>query len=100
MVNFKGAVIGAAVAGFLALTGAASAMPVGQLGADRSAAIVDTGVQKARWVCGPYGRCVWRPNYYRPYAYYGYQPYYGYRPNYRPYRPYRYYGYGPRGRRW
>ncbi len=96
MVNVKGALIGAVAVGFLALTGAASAMPVGQLGADTKAAAADTGVQKARWVCGPYGRCVWRPNYYRPYRYYGARPYY------RPYyRPYRYYGYGARYyRRW
>ena len=95
MVNFKRAVVCAAAVGFLALTGAASAMPVGQLGSDRNAATADTGVQKARWVCGPYGRCVWRPNYYRPYRYYGYGGYYAPRPRY-----YGYYGYGPRWRRW
>lgn len=86
MMNVKGAVLCAAVAGVLALPAAASAMPVGQLGSD--AATAQGAVQKARWVCGPYGNCVWRPNYYRPYGY-------GY---YRPYRPYRYYGYGPRWR--
>lgn len=96
MVKFKHAVVCAAAAGFLALTGAASAMPVGQLGSDRNAATADTGVQQVRWVCGPYGRCVWRPNYYRrPYAYYGYGGYYAPRPRY-----YGYYGYGPRWRRW
>ena len=95
MVNVKHAVVCAA-AGFLALTGAASAMPVGQLGSDRNAAMADTGVQKARWVCGPYGRCVWRPNYYRPYPYYGYRPYYAPRPRHYGYG----YGYGPRWRRW
>jgi hypothetical protein len=96
MINFRRAVIGAAAAGFLALTGAASAMPVGQLGSDRSVAAAETGVQKVRWVCGPYGRrCVWRPNYYRPYPYYGYGRYYAPRPRY-----YGYYGYGPRWRRW
>lgn len=94
MVMFKHSLVGAAVAGFLALTGGASAMPVGQLGSDTNAAKTDTGVQKVRWVCGPYGNCVWRPNYYyRPYGYYG-----GYRPYYRPYRYYGYYG--PRWRRW
>ena len=96
MVNFKGALIGAAAVGFLALAGAASAMPIGQLGSDANTATADTGVQKVRWVCGPYGRCVWRPNYYyRPYGYYG-----GYRPYYRPRYYGGYYGYGPRWRRW
>lgn len=95
MVNFKHAVVCAAAVGFLTLAGAASAMPVGQLSADRNAATADTGVQQVRWVCGPYGRCVWRPNYYRPYRYYGYGGYYAPRPRY-----YGYYGYGPRWRRW
>lgn len=49
--------------------------PVAQAGAD---------VQKARWVCGPYGRCFWQPSYgygygYRPHPGWGYRPrpYYG-----------------------
>ena len=97
MVNFIRNMFGAAVIGFVAATGAAAAMPVGQLGADANAAKADTGVQTVRWVCGPYGNCVWRPNrYYRPYGYYGgYRPYYAPRPRY-----YGYYGYGPRWRRW
>ena len=27
-------------------------------------------VEQVRWVCGYYGRCWWRPNYYGAYAYY------------------------------
>jgi hypothetical protein len=27
-------------------------------------------VQEARWVCNPWGRCWWRPNYYGAYGYY------------------------------
>ncbi len=93
MVDFKRVFVAAAVTGLFALTGTASAMPVGQLGSDVNAATPETGVRKVRWVCGPYGNCVWRPNYYRPYPYYGYG-YYA-RPRY-----YGYYGYGPRWRRW
>ena len=86
-----------AALGFLAVPGVASAMPVGQLGGDVNAATADSNVQKARWVCGPYGRCAWRPNYSRPYRYYGYAPR-AYAPRY--YAP-RYYApryYGPRHR--
>ena len=51
--------------------GAAAAMPVSNL------ATVDTGVKAdtVRWVCNPWGRCWWRPNYYDAYAYYGSRPY-------------------------
>jgi hypothetical protein len=97
MVNFKSGLVCAAFLGLFALTGTASAMPVGQLGSDVNAATPQTDIQKVRWVCGPYGNCVWRPNYYAPYPY----PYYGYGYGYYP-RP-RYYGYGyygPRWRRW
>jgi len=27
-------------------------------------------VKEARWVCNPWGRCWWRPNYYGAYGYY------------------------------
>ncbi len=65
MVKFKSGFVCAAFLGFFALTGTASAMPVGQLGSDVNAAAPQTDVQKVRWVCGPYGNCVWRPNYLR-----------------------------------
>ena len=71
MTRFRFAFACAAAMGLsLAFSGAASAMPVGPMGSDVDAAAAGTALQKARWVCGPYG-CVWRPNYYRPYPYYG-----------------------------
>ena len=39
---------------------AASAMPIAPVPTDPAAKI-----EQVRWVCGPYGRCWWRPNYYR-----------------------------------
>ncbi|HME30692.1 MAG TPA: hypothetical protein VKE53_12645 [Pseudolabrys sp.] len=54
-------------------TTAVSAMPIAPVATN-----VATNAQQVRWVCGPYGRCWWRPNYY--YGYYGYayapRPYY------------------------
>lgn len=44
---------------------AVSAMPVAPLPEYSTAKI-----EQVRWVCGPYGRCWWRPNYYGAYAYY------------------------------
>ena len=48
---------------------AASAMPIAPVPADTAAKI-----EQVRWVCGPYGRCWWRPNYYGGYSAYGYYP--------------------------
>jgi len=62
---------------------AASAMPVAPLPSDAV-----SNVESVRWVCGYYGRCWWRPNYYGGYGAYAYYPY----------RPH-YYG-GWRYRRW
>ncbi|MGY4593818.1 hypothetical protein ACVWXL_001564 [Bradyrhizobium sp. GM22.5] len=28
-------------------------------------------VDQVRWVCNPWGRCFWRPNYYGAYGFYG-----------------------------
>jgi len=52
----------------------AIAMPMSNLAA------VDTGskAEGVRWVCNPWGRCWWRPNYYGAYAY-GPGPYWGWR---------------------
>ena len=33
-----------------------------------------SSVEHVRWVCGPYGRCWWRPNYYGGYYGYAYAP--------------------------
>ena len=48
---------------------AASAMPIAPVPADTAAKI-----EQVRWVCDPYGRCWWRPNYYGGYSAYGYYP--------------------------
>lgn len=85
-----------AAAGLFALTGAASAMPVSQPAAV-AGVVTENAVKQVRWVCGPYGNCVWRPNYYRPY--YGYYAPRYYAPRYYAPRYYGYYG-GPRWRRW
>jgi hypothetical protein len=29
-----------------------------------------SNVEHVRWVCNPWGRCWWRPHYYRSYSYY------------------------------
>jgi hypothetical protein len=49
---------------FGSLVATASAMPVAPLPADAL-----SNVDQVRWVCNPWGRCWWRPNYY---GYYGY----------------------------
>jgi len=58
-----------------ALSGGAEAMPIGLPGS-----VNVSNVDQVRWVCNPWGRCWWRPNYYHggPYAYYGYRPRFGY----------------------
>jgi len=58
---------GVALCGALVAT-TASAMPVAPLSSPAA------NVEQARWVCGPYGRCWWRPNYYGGYYGYGYYP--------------------------
>ena len=66
----------AAICGGLATT-AATAMPIAPLANDSAAK-----VEQVRWVCGPNGRCWWRPNYYGGYYGYAYAP--------RPYWRHRY----------
>jgi hypothetical protein len=57
-----------ALAGATALTPeAASAMPNGLPHTDT---LASSAVQ-VRWVCNPWGRCWWRPNYYGAYGFYG-----------------------------
>ena len=60
----------------LGLTSAAAmAMPMHNLAGVDAGVKVDT----VRWVCNPWGRCWWRPNYYGAYAYYPPRPYWRYR---------------------
>lgn len=67
----------------------ASAMPMSGLDpAIAKPADIATGVEKARWICGPYGGCRWVPGW----RYWG--------PRYRYWRPYGYWGprrWGPYG---
>jgi hypothetical protein len=70
------AVIGvAAIGAFVALSSGAEAMPIGLPASHRV-----SNVDQVRWVCNPWGRCWWRPNYYiaPAYGYYGYGPRFGY----------------------
>lgn len=71
----KLAVIGLATLGSVALvSGGASAMPNGLPGASDAV----KNIEHVRWVCNPWGRCWWRPNYYYGgYGYYGRPRYYG-----------------------
>jgi len=48
-----------AAAGLAASSGSASAMPNGLAGLNTG-----TSAEHVRWVCNPWGRCWWRPNYY------------------------------------
>lgn len=87
--KLKIGLVAASLFGALAVSPAASAMPI----APATPQVSD--VEQVRMVCNAWGRCWWRPNYY---GYYGPRPYYGpryYAPRY--YGP-RYYGYGYR--RW
>jgi hypothetical protein len=63
----------AALCGGLATT-AATAMPIAPVANEPAAK-----TEQVRWVCGAYGRCWWRPNYYGGYYGYAYAP----RPYYR-----------------
>jgi hypothetical protein len=92
--KLKLAVIGLAALGSAALaSGNASAMPNGL----PVAADTVKNVEHIRWVCNPWGRCWWRPNYYGAYGYYGGPRFYG-GPRYYG-RGWGYHG-GWRGRHW
>ena len=70
----KALVVGLATLGGVALTTAgATAMPNG---IPQASQIVGqtAQVEQVRWVCNPWGRCWWRPNWYGAYAYYGPRP--------------------------
>jgi len=61
------------ICGGLATT-AATAMPIAPVATDSAAKI-----EQVRWVCGAYGRCWWRPNYYGGYYAYAPRPYWRHR---------------------
>lgn len=65
--KLKRVVIGLiALAGICVLApGAASAMPNGLPHAEHL-----SNIDQVRWVCNPWGRCWWRPNFYGAYGYY------------------------------
>ena len=68
MNKIKLLVVAAALCGGLTAT-AATAMPIAPVPANSAA-----NVEQVRWVCTGYGRCWWRPNYYRGYRAYAYYP--------------------------
>jgi hypothetical protein len=72
--NFKTVVIGlATLAGVSVVTaGGASAMPNGLPHPEHL-----SNIDQVRWVCNPWGRCWWRPNFYGAYGYYGAPRFYG-----------------------
>jgi hypothetical protein len=80
--RLKAVVVGLTALGGVALTTvAASAMPNGLPQAGRIAGQT-ASVDQVRYVCNPWGRCFWRPNYYGSYGYRHAYGYYGY---HRPY---------------
>src|SRR6476620_4009357 len=64
--KLKFAVLGLAALGCAALASgqALAAMPNGIPQADRIASGPAAAVDQVRWVCNPWGRCFWRPDYY------------------------------------
>jgi hypothetical protein len=73
--RLKAVVVGLTALGCIALTtAAASAMPNGL---PLASAGQTANVDQVRYVCNPWGRCFWRPNYYGAYNYYGYHRPYG-----------------------
>ena len=63
--ELKSAVVGLAALGgvMLAAGSASAAMPNGLPHADQVSSQA-TDVEQVRWICGPWGRCVWRPGRY------------------------------------
>jgi hypothetical protein len=71
--KIKFALVAIAALGGTVLTGSeASAMPNGLPNTNQI-----TNVEQVRWVCNPWGRCWWRPNYYGAYGFYGGPRFYG-----------------------
>lgn len=75
-----------ATGAFAASTAPSAAMPKLDPGVATANDLAQAKPESVRWVCNPWGRCWWRPNYYRP------RPYWGPRPFYRPWG----WGGGPR----
>jgi hypothetical protein len=70
--KLKLAVVALAALGGVALSSrAASAMPNGIPQADHI-----SNIDQVRYVCNPWGRCWWRPNYYRSYGFYAGPPFF------------------------
>ena len=73
------AVLGLTAIGGVALASgsALAAMPNGIPQAGQIAD-ANANIDHVRWVCNPWGRCFWRPNYYGAYGFYrGPRRYYG-----------------------
>ena len=69
--TMRAVIVGLAALGGVALTsGSASAMPNGIPHPDQITGQT-ANVEQVRWVCTRFGRCFWRPGYYRSYGYYG-----------------------------
>jgi len=66
--KLKSVMLGLAAAGGLALSAgtASAAMPNGLPSSNQI-----NNTEQVRYVCNAWGRCWWRPNYYRGYGYYG-----------------------------
>ncbi len=74
--KLKFAAIGLAALSSAALaSGSALAMPNGVPQAGQIAG-QNAQVDQVRWVCNPWGRCWWRPNFYGAYGYYRPRPFY------------------------
>ena len=72
--KLRSALVGLMAVGGVALSaGAASAAMPNGLPTSNQVSYVD----QVRWVCNPYGRCWWRPNYYGAYGFYGVPRFYG-----------------------
>ena len=71
--RLKLAVFGLAALGSIALASgqALAAMPNGIPQAGKIAG-AGADVDQVRWVCNPWGRCHWRPNFYGAYGAYGF----------------------------
>lgn len=84
--KLKAFLVGLAALGGVAFTsGSVSAMPNGIPHPDQIAGQT-ANIQQARWVCNPWGRCFWRPNWYGAYGYYGPRRIYGPGPYWRWHR--------------
>jgi hypothetical protein len=68
--KIRTALVGLAALAAAALAApAARAMPNGLPNAQQLSNAASK-VEQVRWVCNPWGRCWWRPNFYGAYAYY------------------------------